>query len=426
MKLYTKIFIGLVAGAIVGIGLSFTGLQDVGYFLKPFGDAFVNLIKMVVIPLVVASIILGTASLGDVRKLGRIGLKTLVTYGLFIVFAVAFGLLMANVFQPGSGFDEAKTEEIIAQVTSDADFQSKIASAQENSEKSRSIAQILLNMIPTNPIKAMVEQNMLAIIVFSILFGVALSMVREQPRLAVVNMLEGINEAMVKLVKIIMGLAPYGVFALIAAVTATLGIEFLLSLINYALVTIAAMVIYFTVFYGLVVKFVGGISPIRFFKEMRAVMLFAFSTSSSNATLPENMRVCNEKLGVSKEIVSFTLPLGATVNMDGTAIYQGISAMFIAQVFGISLSLEQQMMVVLTASLASIGTAGVPGIGMVTLSLVLSSVGLPSTGIALVLGVERILDMARTVLNVTGDAAATVVVGRTEKALNLPEESVEE
>jgi Na+/H+-dicarboxylate symporter len=422
VKLYTKIFIGLIAGALVGIVLSLTGQSQVGLFLKPFGDAFVNLIKMVVIPLVVASIILGTASLGDVRKLGRIGLKTLITYGLFIVFAVAFGLLMANIFQPGSGFDEAKTEKIIEQVTRDEDFSATISSAQENSEKSKSISRIFLDMIPTNPIKAMVEQNMLAIIVFSILFGVALSMISPEPRDAVMKFLEGVNETMVQLVKIIMGFAPYGVFALIAAVTATLGLDFLISLINYALVTIAAMVIYFTVFYGFVVKVIAGISPIRFFKEMRTVMLFAFSTSSSNATLPENMRVCSEKLGVRKEIVSFTLPLGATVNMDGTAIYQGISAMFIAQVFGIQLGLEQQLMVVLTASLASIGTAGVPGIGMVTLSLVLSSVGLPATGIALVLGVERILDMARTVLNVTGDAAATVVVGRSEKAIDLPED----
>ena len=298
----------------------------------------------------------------------------------------------------------------------------KIDSAQTESKNMKNVGDILLSMIPTNPIQAMVEANMLAIIVFSIFFGVSLTMINEGPRSKVLGVLEGINDAMITMVGVIMSLAPYGVFAIIAAVTATLGIDFLLSLVNYAIVTISALVLYFLIFYGLVIQIFGGISPIKFFKEMRPVMLFAFSTSSSNATLPENMRVCSEKLGVSREVVSFTLPLGATVNMDGTAIYQGISAMFIAQVFGIPLGLEQQLMIVLTASLASIGAAGVPGIGMVTLALVLSSVGLPAAGIALVLGVERILDMVRTMLNVTGDAAASVVVGKSEGALNPPEE----
>lgn len=425
MKIYTKIFIGLIAGAIAGIALSLFGLESWGGYLRPFGDAFINLIKMVVIPLVMASIILGTASLGDLSKLGRIGLKTLLIYAIFIVVAVSFGLLMANAFQPGAGFSEEKREQIVNEVQSDVELVSKINSAQLESEKERNIGDILLGMIPSNPIQAMVEGNMLAIIVFSILFGIALTMIGEGPRISVVGVLEGINDAMVKLVGIIMSLAPYGVFAIIAAVTATLGIDFLLSLINYAVVTIVAMIIYFTIFYGSVVKVFGGISPLKFFSEMRSVMLFAFSTCSSNATLPENMRVSHDKLGVPQEVVSFTLPLGATVNMDGTAIYQGISAMFIAQVFGIPLGLEQQLTIVLTASLASIGAAGVPGIGMVTLAMVLSSVGLPTAGIALVLGVERVLDMVRTTLNVTGDAAAAVIVGSSEGGLapaeNKPE-----
>jgi Na+/H+-dicarboxylate symporter len=422
VKIYTKIFIGLIAGAILGIVLSVTGVGDWGNYLKPFGDAFVNLIKMVVIPLVMASIILGTASLGDVRKLGRIGLKTILIYAIFIVAAVSFGLFMANTFQPGAGFSEEKTQEIIATVTADEELAGRITDAEARSQETRSVTAILLSMIPENPIRAMVEGNMLAIIVFSILFGIALTMISSEPRVSVMNVLEGVNDAMIELVRIIMTLAPYGVFAIIAAVTATLGIEFLLSLLNYAVVTLVSLVIYFTLFYGLVVMLFSGVSPIKFFKEMRSVMLFAFGTSSSNATLPENMRVCSERLGAPREIVSFTLPLGATINMDGTAIYQGISAMFIAQVFGQNLGLGEQLMIVLTASLASIGAAGVPGIGMVTLALVLDSVGLSATGIALVLGVERILDMARTVLNVTGDAAATMIVATSEGTLKPPED----
>ena len=507
VKLYTKIFIGLVLGAVAGVILSLLGLGDWGGYLKPFGDAFINLIMMVVIPLVMASIILGVASLGDVRALGRIGAKTMLFYAVAIVLAVTFGLFVANLFQPGAGMDENKRDNIIKQVVMDKSFMSREEAAavivdsvarrqtellerigasknveerhslasqlageveaslaesgfkakrgetpdtitvgdkaylyiQDLNEpgakvtlelpvaareevKERSVGDILLNMIPRNPVQAMAEGNMLPIIVFSIFFGLALTMIGEDPRTAVVGVLEGINSAMIVLVNIIMSLAPYGVFAIIAAVTAQLGFDFLLSLLRYALVTIGAMAVYMTVFYGAAVLLLTGTSPINFFKAMRPVMLFAFSTCSSNATLPENINACQNKLGVPREVVSFSLPLGATINMDGTAIYQGISAMFIAQVFGMPLSLEQQAMVVLTASLASIGAAGVPGIGMVTLALVLSSVGLPTAGIALVLGVERVLDMFRTVLNVTGDAAGAVIVGSTEGGLKIPDE----
>ena len=422
MKIYTKIFIGLLIGAIVGIILSFTGLGYLGGYFKPFGDAFINLIKMVVVPLVTASIILGVASLGDIRALGRIGAKTLLFYAVAITLAVTFGLFMANVFQPGSGLDEAKRDEIVAQVRADETMATRIASAEEESRRERNVGDILLNLIPVNPVQSMAEGRMLQIIVFSIFLGIALTMIAEGPRMKVVSVLEGVNDAMIVMVNIIMKLAPYGVFAIIVAVTATLGFDFLLSLISYSVVTIVAMAIYLTVFYGAGVRLLGGIGPIRFFREMRPVMLIAFSTCSSNATLPENMLVSRERLGVPREVVSFALPLGATINMDGTAIYQGISAMFIAQVFGIHLTLEQQLTVVLTASLASIGAAGVPGIGMVTLAMVLSSVNLPAEGIALVLGVERILDMCRTTLNVVGDATGAVIVGNSEGGLKPAEQ----
>ena len=426
MKIYTKIFIGLVAGAVVGLILTFTGLGDWGGYLQPFGDAFINLIKMVVIPLVMASLTLGVASLGDVRALGRIGLKTMAFYAVAISLAVTFGLFVANIFQPGAGLDEEKRDQIVAEVSADESYAKNIADAQAESKRERNVGDILLNLIPTNPIKAMADGNMLPIIVFSIMFGLALTLIAEEPRNKVLGILEGINEAMIVLVNIIMALAPYGVFAIIAAVTAQLGFDFLLSLLRYALVTIGAMAVYLTVFYGAGVRLLGGLNPIRFFKEMRPVMLLAFSTCSSNATLPENMNVTRERLGVPKEVVSFSLPLGATINMDGTAIYQGVSAMFIAQVFGMPLSLEQQLMVVLTASLASIGAAGVPGIGMVTLAMVLSSVNLPPMGIALVLGVERVLDMCRTTLNVVGDATGAVIVGNSEGGLKPAAENEKE
>jgi Na+/H+-dicarboxylate symporter len=428
LKLYTKIFIGLVLGAVVGIVMSLTGVGQWGARLQPVGDIFINLIKMVVIPLVMASIILGTASLGDLRSLGRIGLKTIAFYLIGSALAVAFGLLTANLFQPGSGLDDERKQAIVAEVQKNEEMMRRIQGAEASAREERGLGQVLTEIIPANPIQAMAEGQMLPIIFFSILFGIALTMVKEGPRSGVMGLLEGINDAMIVLVNGIMAIAPYAVFAIITAVTAQLGIEFLISLMKYALVTLGTMVVFYIVFYALVVRLMGGTSPLKFFKAMRPVGLIAFSTCSSNATLPENMMVCQRDLGVSKPVASFVLPLGATINMNGTAIYQGISVMFISQVFmppGQALSLSQQLTVVVTAVLASVGAAGVPGAGMVMLAMVLSSVGLPTAGIAVVLGVERILDMCRTVLNVTGDAAAAVFVGHTEGGLKPPEEEAE-
>jgi len=428
VKLYTKIFIGLILGAIVGVVLTLTGLGQWGAWLQPVGDIFINLIKMVVIPLVMASIILGTASLGDLRSLGRIGLKTISFYLIGSAIAVAFGLVAANFFQPGSGLDDERRQAIVAEVEKSEEMMRKIEGAERGAREERGIGEVLNSIIPPNPIEAMAQGRMLPIIFFSILLGIALTMVKEGPRSSVVGFLEGINDAMIVLVNGIMALAPYAVFAIITAVTAQLGVEFLLSLMKYALVTIGTMATFYLIFYSLVVRLLGGTNPWKFFKAMRPVGLIAFSTCSSNATLPENMMVCQKDLGVPKPVSSFVLPLGATINMNGTAIYQGISVMFIAQVFlppGETLSLTQQLTVVLTAVLASVGAAGVPGAGMVMLAMVLSSVGLPTAGIAVVLGVERILDMCRTVLNVTGDAAGAVIVGHTEGGLKPPENNEE-
>ena len=285
-----------------------------------------------------------------------------------------------------------------------------------------SIGDLLVRIIPRNPFRAMVETNFLQIIFFSILFGVSLTVLPEGRRKPVLDVLNGINDAMIVLVKLVMRIAPIGVFALIAAVAAQFGYGVLLTLLRYVLITIGAMAVFSVTFYPVVLK-LSGMSPSFFFKKFYEVIVFAFSTSSSNATLPLNLQVSEEDLGVSNEVASFVLPLGATVNMNGTAIYQGVSTVFIAEVFGISLGAVDLLTIVLTATLASIGAAGVPGIGMVTLTIVLNQLGIPLEGIALVVGVERILDMTRTAVNVTGDTVCAVFVARSEGELDVPAEA---
>jgi Na+/H+-dicarboxylate symporter len=411
VKLHTQILLALILGAVLG-----PVLGDVAISIKPVGDAFINLLIMVVVPLVMASLILGTASLGDLRKLGRVGIKTLAYYIVATAIAVAVGLLAGEIFEPGSGLDEETKAGMLqdyAGVTEE-----KLARVREKP----SIGELLVRIIPRNPFRAMVETDFLQIIFFSLLFGVALTILSEARRKPLITVLQTINDAMIVMVKLVMKVAPLGVFALIAAVSAQFGHGVLLTLLEYVLVTIGAMVVFVVVFYPISLR-LSGMSPALFFRRYYEVMVFGFSTSSSNATLPVNLQVTEEKLGVSNEIASFVLPLGATVNMNGTAIYQGASTIFIAQVFGIDLGLTDLLTVVLTATLASIGAAGVPGIGMVTLTIVLTQIGIPLEGIALVVGVERILDMCRTVVNVTGDTTCAVWVAKTENALEVPKET---
>jgi Na+/H+-dicarboxylate symporter len=284
-----------------------------------------------------------------------------------------------------------------------------------------SLGDFLLKIIPRNPFRAMVETNFLQIIFFAILFGISLTILTEERRKPVLDFLNGVNDAMIVLVKIVMKVAPIGVFALIAAVAAQFGYGVLVTLLKYVVITIGAMAVFTVIFYPISLR-LSGMSPWFFLKKYYEVFVFAFSTSSSNATLPLNLQVTEEDLGVSNEVASFVLPLGATVNMNGTAIYQGVSAVFIAQVFGITLGVTDLLTVVLTATLASIGAAGVPGIGMVTLTIVLTQIGIPLEGIALVVGVERILDMSRTAVNVTGDTVCAIWVAKTEGELNVPAE----
>jgi Na+/H+-dicarboxylate symporter len=408
VKLHTKILIGLVLGALLG--------PLMGHFavaLEPLGKAFIRLLIMIVIPLVMASLIIGTASLGDLRKLGRIGIKTVGYYLVATALAVSLGLLAGGIIKPGSNLDPDVKQEMLQQYSGTSQEQL------QQLQQKPSLEDILFNIIPRNPIASMANMDMLQIIFFSLLFGIALTVLSEEKRKPVVDFLDSVNDAMVVIVEMIMKIAPYGVFILIAAVAGRFGYSVLLSLLKYVVVTIAAMIVFTVTFYPASLK-LSGMSPTYFFKKFYEVMVFAFSTSSSNAALPVNLRVSEEELGVSRDVASFVLPLGATVNMNGTAIYQGVSTIFIAQVYGIELHIAQLATVVITATLASIGAAGVPGIGFITLTIVLEALGIPLEGLALILGVERILDMTRTAVNVTGDSACAVWVAKTEGELNIP------
>lgn len=411
MKLYTKISIGLMAGVVVGIGVNLTAWEfgaNVVAAIENFGIGWIRLITMVVIPLVVASLVVGAASLGDLRSVGRVGGKTVAYYLITTSVAVSIGLILSNVIKPGSGLSEASRQGLLAEYGGEAAGRIDLA------QQAPGIVELLLNMIPRNPISAAANTEMLPLILFSILFGIAATTIREDRRKAVLGFFEGVNDISMQLIRWIMVLAPYAVFVLIAGVTARFGFEILQSLLWYTGTVALGLLLHAFVTFSLILKFLARLSPLEFFRRIRAAQLLGFSTSSSSATLPVTIQIAEENLGVSKKIASFVLPLGATVNMDGTALYQGVAVMFIAQVFGIELSLFAQLTVVLTATLASIGAAGVPSAGIITLTIVLVQAGVPETGIALILGVDRILDMLRTSVNITGDLTGTVLIAQTE------------
>jgi Na+/H+-dicarboxylate symporter len=424
MKLYTKIFIGLVLGVAVGAGVNAAGLGDdpiwverVLPILNFVGNAFVRLITMIVIPLVVASLMLGVASLGDIRKLGRIGGKTVAYYLVTTAIAITIGLTLALMVRPGSRISPASRDELARQFAAEAGQRVALATDKPG------MWDVLLDMIPSNPIASAADGNLLPLIVFILIFGAAVTLVVPERRDAILTFFGGVNDASMVVIDWIMKLAPYAVFALIASVISRFGADVLKSLAVYALVVVVGLAAHTFVTYGTLVTVLARVNPLNFFRHIREVALIAFSTSSSNATLPVTMETAEEKLGVSNGVASFVLPLGATVNMDGTALYQGVATVFIAQVYGIDLSPAALLTIVLTATLASIGTAGVPSAGIITLVLVLQSVGLASqagAGIALILGVDRILDMLRTVVNVTGDLSAAVVVARSEGETLIP------
>ncbi len=382
LSLATQIFIALVLAIVVGL-LMGDYYDFANAYIKPFGTIFLNLIKFIVVPIVLFSIMCGIISMKDVRKVGSIGLKTVAYYMCTTAVAIVIGLAGGNLFK--GMFPAIATTDL----------------AYEAAE-STSLMETVVNIFPSNFISPMVNANMLQIIVMALLIGFAIVSVGEK-NVTVVNAFNDLNEIFMKCMEMILKLSPVGVFCLLCPVIAENGPAIIGSL---AMVLLTAYICYFVhalVVYSLTVGTLGGLSPVKFFKGMMPAILFAFSSASSVGTLPLNME-CTQKLGASREVSSFVLPLGATINMDGTAIYQGVCAIFIAACYGIELTLPQMLTIVLTATLASIGTAGVPGAGMVMLAMVLTSVGLPVDGIALVAGVDRIFDMGRTTVNITGDA----------------------
>ena len=414
MQLYTKILIGLILGTILGAVANVAHIEPLRQaliLLEPVGTAFIRLLTMIVIPLVIASLLVGAASLGDIRKLGRIGGKTLAYYMITTALAVIMGLLVSNIVQPGSRVDPATRDRLAAEFEHQAEGSVSLAA------QTPSVKDLLLNMIPRNPVKAAADFDLLPLILFSVIFGAAVSMLPEVQKSAVLNFFDGINNASMVIIGWIMKVAPYAVFAIIAAVVAQFGLDLLRSLLIYTLTVVLGLALHTFGTISLMVRFVAGLNPLTFFKRIIPVELFAFSTSSSSATLPVTIDTAQNKLGISREVSSFVLPLGATVNMDGTALYQAVAVMFIAQIYGLHLDLMGQATIVLTATLASIGAAGVPSAGLITLIVVLQSVGMGdkvAAGIALILGVDRILDMLRTCVNVTGDLSCAAFVARSE------------
>ena len=393
--LSTQIFIALLLA--IGAGIALTGNPDFATnYIKPFGTIFLNLIKWIVCPLVFFSIMAGVVSMRDIRKVGAIGGKTVVYYLCTTAFAVAIGLFFANIFKG--------TFPVLS--TTDLKY--------EPSATSVNFMDTLLNIFPSNFVKPFVDANMLQIIVASLLIGFALIMVSEKFDNIDFQAVEIMNEICMKVMEMILRLSPIGVFCLLCPVVAVNGPSVLGSLLKVLLVAYLCYIIHAVVVYSASVSVLGGMSPLTFFKGMMPAIIMAFSSASSVGTLPLNLE-CTEKLGADREVASFVLPLGATINMDGTAIYQGVCSVFIASCFGITLTFPQMLTIVLTATLASIGTAGVPGAGMVMLAMVLQSVGLPVEGIALVAGVDRIFDMGRTVVNITGDASCAIVVSNSKR-----------
>ena len=398
MKLTTKIFIGLAGGIIVGLFL--TGAPGIATtFIKPFGTLFINLIKMIIVPLVFSSLIVGASSMGDPKKIGRIGGKTVIYYLATTAIAITIGLVLGTVIAPGTGL-------------------SMPAAAETTAAEAPALVDTLLNIFPKNPLGGLVDGNMLQIIVFALFLGIAAVMVEEDKGRPFINFFESLAEIMYKITAFIMALAPYGVFALIVPVVATNGPAVLLPLIKVILAVYLGCFLHAVLVYSSAVRVFAKISPLKFFKGISPATITAFSTTSSSGTLPVTIKSTRDNLGVSESIASFVLPLGATINMDGTALYQGVCALFVAQVYGITLTTGQLGTIILTATLASIGTAGVPGAGLIMLTLVLQAVGLPLEGIALIAGIDRVLDMARTAINVTGDGSAAVVIAATEGELS--------
>ena len=369
------------------------GLFDIG------GSIFIASLKLLVVPLVFFSLACGASNLSDGSSMGRIGLKTLGLYLMTTAIAISLALIVATTIDPGIGMNLSTSTEFIP-------------------KDSPTLKQVLINIFPTNPLKAMAEGNMLQVIVFAILVGVAINRCGE-PGVRIREALNDWNGVIMRLIMMFMMVAPIGIFCLMVTLFANMGFSAIADLIKYFMTVVVVLLVHFAVTYSIAIRTLGGLPPIAFYRKFSPVMAYAFSTSSSNATLPITLETVEHGLGVKNEVASFTVPLGATINMDGTAIMQGVATVFIAQAFNIDISMTGYLMVILTATLASIGTAGVPGVGLITLALVLQQVGLPVEGIALIIGVDRLLDMMRTAVNVTGDATVSTIVARSEGKLDV-------
>lgn len=415
-SLTTRIVTGMVAGILVGtilqwlmpdgsdaviplylFDLSLRGFLVDGVF-EVGGQVFISSLQMLVVPLVFVSLICGTCSLKDTTKLGRIGGKAIGLYLLTTAIAISFAMSLALLISPGEGVD-------------------MVAGTTFTSREAPSLAQVLIQMFPSNPFAAFAKGNMLQVIIFALLFGIAIALSGKAGE-RIASLFEDLSEVIMRLVTILMNIAPYGVFCLLAGLFTDVSLSTFGNLLKYFFVVVFALLLHAFVTYPVLLKLLTGLNPLIFLKKMRDTAIFAFSTSSSNATLPITLETTTKKMGVKNSIASFTVPLGATINMDGTAIMQGVATVFIAQVFSQDLTLADYLMVILTATLASIGTAGVPGVGLIMLAMVLEQVGLPVEGIALIIGVDRLLDMTRTAVNVTGDSMVTVIVGKSEQQLD--------
>ena len=407
--LTTKIFIALLAGAIFGIILCYAvpsgHIKDdiiVEGVLYVVGQGFIKLMKMLVVPLVFCSLVCGSMSIGDTKKLGTVGARTLIFYLATTALAVTVALSVGNLINPGVGLDMSTIKTNAASV---------------ETMKATSLTDTLLNIIPDNPINSLASGEMLQIIVFALIIGVILAKLGERAE-TVANFFSQFNDVMMEMTMAIMKVAPIGVFCLIARTFATVGFSAFAPMLKYMGNVTLALAIQCLVVYQILLFVFTRLNPFKFIKKFLPVMGFAFSTATSNATIPMSIDTLSKKMGVSKQISSFTIPLGATINMDGTSIMQGVAVVFIAQAYGIPLTMGNLATVVVTATLASIGTAGVPSVGLVTLAMVLNSVGLPTEGIALIMGIDRILDMIRTAVNITGDAVCTTIVCHQEGSLN--------
>ncbi len=387
-----------------------TKSKTLGALIKPVGDIFVRLLNMIAVPLVFASLLVGAASLSDLKNVARIGGKTVLLFMFTTVIAITTGLLFANIFQPGN-FMPPETKTMLLQTFSDE------ASSKVQQEVSVNIVDFFVNIVPRNPFKAIADGDFLQVVFFAILTGIFLTQIPKDKSKTIINFFDGLSSAMILLVEKVMLIAPFAVFALISATVAEFGFNILQTLLMYVVTVMSGLIFLMIFVYPTLLKTIARQKVLPIYKALRQVMIVAFSTSSSAATLPLEIDVAEKKLGVSNKIASFVLPLGATVNMDGTAMYQAVAAMFIAQVYGIEMDLTKQITIVITAVLASIGTAPVPGVGLIMLIIVLRSVGIPEEGIALILGVDRVLDMARTVPNIVSDSFTAVTVAKSEGEL---------